>query len=109
VVMDSETVETLVGWSGCCGWPAGLGPCRRREGPRSRRHLVALGTDLVAGRYGPVARRCRCVGPTPIAKDEGGLLRSAEQLRPRSPLSQRRGTWLGLGCGWRIWWGSEHP
>jgi hypothetical protein len=43
--------------------------------------------------------------PTPIGKDEVGLLRSAQQLLLTVTASRLPGLRLVLGCGWPIWWG----
>jgi hypothetical protein len=71
---------------------------------------VALGIDLVAKEVrNLLPDGVDKAGPTPIGKDEVGLLRSAQQLLRTVTALRLRGLRLVLGCGWPICWGRRTP
>jgi hypothetical protein len=73
----------LLGWAGCYSGPGRLAWVRAEaEGPRFAAVVVALEIDVVAEEVrNLLPDGVEMAGPTPIGKDEVGLLRSAEQLR----------------------------
>jgi hypothetical protein len=80
--MDGETTETLAGLVRLLQRARQLASFRAEgEGPRSPRQLVALGIDLVAKEVrNLLPDGVDKASPTPIGKDDVGLLRLAQQL-----------------------------
>jgi hypothetical protein len=108
--MDDETAETLAVVVRLLQ-PAGqLASVRAEgEGPRSPRQLVTLGIDLVAREVrNLLPAGADKAGPTPIGKDEVGLLRSAQQLLRTVTASRLRGRGSSWGAGGRSVGAGEH-
>ena len=110
MVMDGETAETLAVVVRLLQRAGQLASVRAEgEGPRSPRQLVTLGIDLVAREVrNLLPAGADKAGPTPIGKDEVGLLRSAQQLLRTVTASRLRGCGSSWGAGGRSVGAGEH-
>jgi hypothetical protein len=83
--LDAEVIETVAGVARLLRRAAELAWTQAdAAGPRSSRHLWALGIDCAADEaVGLLPRRARLDGPTPFGDNPAELLASAEQLLRR--------------------------